>query len=683
MPSTYTTNGGIELPANGEQSGTWGETVNDNMAIIDRLTNGVGAISLSGTTHTLTTADGTLSDGQYNVLVLGGSPSGTNTITISPNDGEHVYVVKNASGQTATFTQGSGANVSVLNNTTKIIYADGAGAGAAVVDITGALDLGSLIIAGTSVTANAAELNILDGVTANAAELNILDGVTANTAELNILDGVTANTAELNILDGVTATAAELNFVDGVTSNVQTQLNTKAPLASPAFTGGIDVTGTVAAGAGTALLPSITTTGDLNTGMWFPAADTIAFSEGGVEALRIDSSGKVGINTTTMQSTFNVQGVDGNIANFSYPTAATELKVVCSTVNVIGIFTGTDDNFVFGTNSTERMRIDSSGNVGIGTSSPSYKLHVSGSQLYLTNSGNTELMTTNTSGGTVTGGIQALSNQSVRVGSITDYPVEMVVDNSVKMTIDSSGDVGIGMTPTNFGNGYTVLQVANASNGGMLYLTNTANAGGRIYGNSAGLTYDAFSTTYHAFNTNGSERARITSDGKFYVNQTVNNGNTAQRMGVTYDGATEWAFAVKTTDATGGNAISFQNSSGTQVGFINQSPSATSYSTSSDYRLKEDIAPMTGALAKVALLKPVTYKWKSDGSDAEGFIAHELAEVCPDAVTGAKDAVAADGNPKYQGIDTSFLVATLTAAIQEQQALITSLTARIAALEST
>jgi hypothetical protein len=191
MPSTYTTNGGIELPANGEQSGTWGETVNDNMAIIDRLTNGVGAISLSGTTHTLTTADGTLSDGQYNVLVLGGSPSGTNTITISPNDGEHVYVVKNASGQTATFTQGSGANVSVLNNTTKIIYADGAGAGAAVVDITGALDLGSLIIAGTSVTATAAELNILDGVTATAAELNYNDITTLGTVQAS--KTVTAN----------------------------------------------------------------------------------------------------------------------------------------------------------------------------------------------------------------------------------------------------------------------------------------------------------------------------------------------------------------------------------------------------------------------------------------------------------------------------------------------------------
>ena len=86
MPSTYTDNGGIELPANGEQSAVWGDTVNVNMNIIDRLTNGVGSISLSGTTHTLTVTDGAVSQGQFKVLVLGGSPSGTNTITINPDD---------------------------------------------------------------------------------------------------------------------------------------------------------------------------------------------------------------------------------------------------------------------------------------------------------------------------------------------------------------------------------------------------------------------------------------------------------------------------------------------------------------------------------------------------------------------------------------------------------------------
>jgi len=293
MPSTYTTNGGIELPANGEQSATWGNTVNDNMNIVDRLTNGVGAITLSGTTHTLTTSNGTLSDGQYSVLVLGGSPSGTNTVTVSPNDGQHIYIVKNGSGQTATFTQGSGANVSVLDGTTKIIYCDGAGSGAAVVDITGSLDLGSLILGGTAVTATAAELNILDGVTATTAELNILDGVTATTAELNILDGVTATTAELNImdgvtattaelniLDGVTATTAELNYVDGVTSAIQTQLDAKAPSASPTLT-----TPT--------LTSAVTITGGTESWTVTASGTNLTFAYDGTNVLRVDSSGNL------------------------------------------------------------------------------------------------------------------------------------------------------------------------------------------------------------------------------------------------------------------------------------------------------------------------------------------------------------------------------------------------------
>jgi hypothetical protein len=91
---------------------------------------------------------------------------------------------------------------------------------------------------------------------------------------------------------------------------------------------------------------------------------------------------------------------------------------------------------------------------------------------------------------------------------------------------------------------------------------------------------------------------------------------------------------------------------------------------------------MTGALAIVSALKPVTYTWKADGSDGQGFIAHELQEVCPDAVVGEKDAVDSEGNIKPQGIDTSFLVATLTAALQEQQAIITDLKSRIEALEN-
>jgi hypothetical protein len=121
------------------------------------------------------------------------------------------------------------------------------------------------------------------------------------------------------------------------------------------------------------------------------------------------------------------------------------------------------------------------------------------------------------------------------------------------------------------------------------------------------------------------------------------------------------------------NALYMINSSGAGVGLIECSNTATTYNTSSDYRLKENIQPMQNALGVVAQLNPVTYTWKSDGSDGQGFIAHELQAVVPDCVTGEKDAVDDEGNPVYQGIDTSFLVATLTKAIQELEARVKQL----------
>jgi hypothetical protein len=140
---------------------------------------------------------------------------------------------------------------------------------------------------------------------------------------------------------------------------------------------------------------------------------------------------------------------------------------------------------------------------------------------------------------------------------------------------------------------------------------------------------------------------------------------------------------------TDGAVVEIANDSST-VGTISVSGSSTAYNTSSDYRLKDNIAPMIGALDTVSQLKPVTYKWKIDGSDGQGFIAHELQAVVPDCVTGEKDAVETytdeDGieqtRPVYQGIDTSFLVATLTAAIQEQQTIINDLKARVETLEA-
>ena len=154
MPSSYTVNLGVEKIGSGEQDGTWGTTTNLNFDIFDRAINGVGAITLSGTSHTLTTTDGALSEGGNKVLVLGGSPSGTNTITISPNDQDKMYFVHNNSGQTATFTQGSGGNVSMPTGSKGLIFADGAGSGAKVTDL-----LDGFAFGGTKIASTATEIN--------------------------------------------------------------------------------------------------------------------------------------------------------------------------------------------------------------------------------------------------------------------------------------------------------------------------------------------------------------------------------------------------------------------------------------------------------------------------------------------------------------------------------------------
>ena len=136
MASTYTDNTGIELIGSGEQAGTWGNTTNNNLKIIDRALNGSTTLTISGNT-TLTTSDGTLSDGQFKIIILAGSPSGAFDLTIDPNDQQKWYFIKNSSGQTATVKQGggSGSTVAVATGLTAILFADGTGANANVTSI--------------------------------------------------------------------------------------------------------------------------------------------------------------------------------------------------------------------------------------------------------------------------------------------------------------------------------------------------------------------------------------------------------------------------------------------------------------------------------------------------------------------------------------------------------------------
>jgi len=197
MPSSYTTNSGIEKPGDGEQSGTWGQTVNDNMEIIDRLTMGVGTISLTGygsaLPYTLITSDGTLSEGQYTALVFAGSPSGALTVNVSPNDAQHVYVIKNNSGVALTIAQGSGSTVAVPNGKSAMVYCTGAGAGAAVVDVSATFSL-----TGTLQSAN--NLSDVSNVATARTNLGLAIGTNVLAFDSNLQSFV--NTFTLPTTDG-------------------------------------------------------------------------------------------------------------------------------------------------------------------------------------------------------------------------------------------------------------------------------------------------------------------------------------------------------------------------------------------------------------------------------------------------------------------------------------------------
>lgn len=180
--------------------------------------------------------------------------------------------------------------------------------------------------------------------------------------------------------------------------------------------------------------------------------------------------------------------------------------------------------------------------------------------------------------------------------------------------------------------------------------------------------------------TNSIERMRVTNAGLLGVNAT--SFPYTEQVRVSFPN-TQGLHLNETTSSSSVNFIYLTKGSGpTNVGAAYYNGSTVAWQTTSDYRLKENIVPLTNALDVVKNLKPKSYRWKESQAEDTGFIAHELQELFPQAVSGQKDEVDEKGNPRYQGVDVSFLVATLTAAIQEQQVIITQLQADVAALKA-
>ena len=421
---------------------------------------------------------------------------------------------------------------------------------------------------------------------------------------------------------------------------------------------------------GSAATPAIRGT-DANTGIFFPAADTIAFAEGGAEAARFDSSGQLGIGTTSPAGKLHVVGAQNA---WSQVIAGNTTSAQSYGMRIQAGTTSADTSLLIrdATNAIDYLTVIGNGNVGVANSAPSAKLQVDASNfalatLYNTLSSNFAVRTTTSAAANV-GGEIALGGYSNGTSSPCDFArIHGKKENG------TAGNVS----------GYLAFEVS----------------------------YDGGPSPYIF------ERARIDSSGNLLVGATSTLGSTAGIL-VANGGANVQALTTNSTSSSPYYIGRFY-SGGTEKGYIYFDGTNVSYTNLSDYRLKDDVQPMQNALDKVAQLNPVTYNWKANGKAGQGFIAHELQAVIPDCVTGEKDAVETqqyeispavpatfdeDGNeltpaieavmgerevPKYQGVDTSFLVATLTAAMQEMKALIdtqastiTPLTARITALES-
>ena len=190
-----------------------------------------------------------------------------------------------------------------------------------------------------------------------------------------------------------------------------------------------------------------------------------------------------------------------------------------------------------------------------------------------------------------------------------------------------------------------------------------------------------FSTTADGASS-PTERMRISNDGTVLISCTSLPSATVKGVGWANNSGIGY-FYVSAVNSTGSSAhAEFKNPNGT-VGSIVTNASATSYNTSSDYRLKENVTPVTDGITRLQQLKPSRFNFIADPDTVvDGFLAHEVQTIVPEAITGEKDAVDDEGNPEYQGIDQSKLVPLLTAALQEAIGEIESLKARVAALES-
>lgn len=305
------------------------------------------------------------------------------------------------------------------------------------------------------------------------------------------------------------------------------------------------------------------------------------------------------------------------------------------------------NNMEFWTNATQKMVINGSGNVGIGTTSPNEKLEVAGS---------TRITGNGLDVGYANNGANFIQIGNGRTTNGFAY-IDLVGDSTYS-------DYGLRIIRNSLG----------------------ANTSSELIHRGTGVfNFNATQAANITFRTQNSERLRINSTGyvgigetspssKLYIKGTTST-SSSQLMRI----KSETAFP-----GASGRMIEFIRSNNAVRGYISMNQYGVQYNTSSDYRLKENITPINDAVSRLKELKPNRFSWKEGPSDykVDGFMAHEVAEVIPEAISGEKDAVDENNKPSYQGIDQAKIVPLLTAALQEAVTRIEQLETRIQKLEN-
>jgi len=336
---------------------------------------------------------------------------------------------------------------------------------------------------------------------------------------------------------------------------------------------------------------------------------------------------------------------------------------------------------------TERMRIDSSGNVGIGTSSPSVKLHVSGGD---------GLLVERSSGTSIAGfkhsGASAMNIYFQNSGSTThpsigsdNEDMTFGTGNTERMRIDSNGKLMVGGTTADAK--FAVIDSSNpdialrynGTSGGhntrLMFMDKrgviNAQVANSLVSDGVG---DATASLQFATANDGTLSTKMIIDNDGRVNINTTSAISAGLVNIKYDRNTFHGLNLQRTTSGTGNNLSFLNSSASFIGSITSDDSSTAYNTSSDYRLKENATAISDGITRIKTLKPYKFNWIVDETNTlvDGFFAHEVSDAVPEAVTGTKDQVATDsdightkGDPIYQQIDQSKLVPLLVAAVQE------------------